>query len=164
MARRWRVSGKYALGTTVDSAKSRAEIEMTLRRYGADGFLYGYEGSRALLRFRAHDRYVSFTLDIPQATEKRFERNGNGYVDTAGRKRAAAAEERRLWRCLLLAIKSKLEVVESGIATFEEEFLAHITLPDGTKVGDWMKPQLHEVYASGAMPTLLPSVRELDAG
>jgi hypothetical protein len=35
------------------------------------------------------------------------------------------------WRALALAIKA----VESGIATFEEEFLAHIALPNGSTVG-----------------------------
>jgi hypothetical protein len=34
----------YAANTTVAPEKSRAEIERTLRRYGADAFSYGYEG------------------------------------------------------------------------------------------------------------------------
>ena len=35
---------------------------------------------------------------------------------------------------MVLAIKAKLEVVESGIASFEEEFLAHIVNAAGVTV------------------------------
>ena len=34
---------KYAATTDVPAEKSRAEIEATLRRYGATGFAYGWE-------------------------------------------------------------------------------------------------------------------------
>jgi hypothetical protein len=47
---------------------------------------------------------------------------------------AIKAEERRLWRCLLISIKAKLEAVGSGIATFDEEFLAHIVTPDNDTI------------------------------
>ena len=55
-----------------------------------------------------------------------------------------------------LAIKAKLEAVEAGISSFEEEFLAHVVLPDGSTFGAWAKPQLAAVYAGGSMPALLP--------
>jgi response regulator RpfG family c-di-GMP phosphodiesterase len=45
------------------------------------------------------------------------------------------AETRRRWRCLAMVIKAKLEVVASGISSFEEEFLAHVMLYDGRTVG-----------------------------
>ena len=52
--------------------------------------------------------------------------------------------------------KAKLEAVESEITTFEEEFLAHILLPDGQTAGDYLLPQLERVYETGKMPTMLP--------
>jgi hypothetical protein len=63
---------------------------------------------------------------------------------------------RARWRALALVIKAKLEAVESGITTFEEEFLAHIVLPDGTTLGQWAAPRLAHVYDTGAMPPMLP--------
>ena len=63
---------------------------------------------------------------------------------------------RRLWRSMLLVIKAKLEAVNSGIVTIEQEFLAHIVLPDGSVVGDWAADQLKQVYGGGQMPALLP--------
>ena len=46
--------------------------------------------------------------------------------------------------------------VASGITTLEEEFLAHIYLPDGRTVGEFMRPQLEESYSTGRMPPMLP--------
>jgi hypothetical protein len=34
---------KFAENTSVSAERSRAEIEKTLRRYGADQFMYGWE-------------------------------------------------------------------------------------------------------------------------
>lgn len=99
-----------------------------------------------------------FVLQLPDKTEKIFT---HGY---AGKGRKLSDSEsftkweqacRQKWRCLALAIKAKLEAVESGIATFEEEFMSHIILPDGKTVGQFMKPQIEAAYASGTMPKLL---------
>ena len=63
---------------------------------------------------------------------------------------------RQRWRALALVIKAKLEAVEADITTLEAEFLAHIALPSGATVGEWVGPQLDAVYGSGEMPALLP--------
>jgi hypothetical protein len=70
---------------------------------------------------------------------------------------------RQRWRALALAIKAKLEAVESGIATFEEEFMAYIVLPDGQTVGEFLSPQIEAAYSSGRMPPLLPGIGETSA-
>ncbi len=49
---------------------------------------------------------------------------------------------------------------EAGITSFEEEFLAHIMLPDGTTVGEHTLPQVERAYLCGKMPTLLPGLAE----
>ena len=40
------MAGRYAAQTEVSSDRSRAEIERTLRKYGATAFAYGWEGNR----------------------------------------------------------------------------------------------------------------------
>lgn len=57
---------------------------------------------------------------------------------------------------LALVVKAKLEAVESGISTFEQEFMAHIVLPNGQTTGQWMIPQIEAAYKTGTMPALLP--------
>lgn len=55
------------------------------------------------------------------------------------------------------SIVAKLEAVEAGITEFEDEFLAHIVLPSGNTVGNWVRPQIAKSYATGEMPLMLPS-------
>ncbi|MCH8878151.1 MAG: hypothetical protein IIA89_15260, partial [Chloroflexi bacterium] len=51
---------------------------------------------------------------------------------------------------------AKLEAVEVGIATFDEEFLSYIVLPDNTTVGEHLLPQVAKSYLDGSMPLMLP--------
>lgn len=53
-----------------------------------------------------------------------------------------------------LCLKAKLEAVESGITSFEAEFLAHFVIPGGGTFGEYAIPQLEEASKSGSMPTL----------
>lgn len=150
------MTGTYAKDTAVPVARSRDEIERTLTRYGATAFSYGYDQDRAVVMFQAQGRRVRFDVLVPPLAE---------FGETRDAERARAQVERQRWRALLLVIKAKLEAVAVGIVTFEEEFLAHIVLPDGSKVADWMAPQLEHVYETGEMPDLLPPARRaLEAG
>jgi tRNA-dihydrouridine synthase len=153
----------YAANTDVSTDRSRAEIERTLERYGADGFMYGRDGQHAVIMFRVHGRMIRFILDLPDKDDPAYQKKGiNQY-----RSRQATPDEayeqwdkacRQKWRALALVIKAKLEAVESEIVSFEEEFLAHTVLPDGQTVGQWMLPQVERAYLTGNMPTLLPQL------
>jgi len=152
------MAGRYAEKTDVSSDKSRAEIEGVLRRYGASRFAYGWDDTAAQLGFRIENRDVVFRLPMPDRRDRRFTHTpGRGLL----RSREAQEQEyeqavRQSWRALALVIKAKLEAVAAGITTVEQEFLAHIALPSGGTVGDWVRPQLAEIYESGGMPALLP--------
>lgn len=152
---------RYAAKTEVPAEKSRMEIERTLTRYGADQFIYGWQAGGAILGFRAKGRQVKFMLALPDRDDKAFTHYRQGsYLKP--RTENAAAEQyeqacRQRWRALALVIKAKLEAVESGITCFEDEFLAHIVLPTGQQVGEWLRPQLRLAYERGDMPALLPA-------
>lgn len=146
----------YAENTSVPPDRSRAEIERTLVRYGADQFMYGWEDERALVGFRADGKYVRFELPIPDRDDYRLTERGKARSQASAEK-AYDQAVRQKWRALSLVIKAKLEAVESGIVTFEEEFLAHFVLPDGTTVAKRAVPALEEAYKTGKMPKLLPS-------
>jgi len=154
------VSARYAAGTEVPTDRSRAEIEKTLRRYGATQFLYGWSGNRATLGFSAHGRSIRFELPLPDPNAKEFTR-----TDT-GRQRSQTATEgvyeravRQRWRALALIVKAKLEAVECGITTFEDEFLGSTVLPGGNTVADEVRDGVTEAYATGHVPQLLPDYR-----
>lgn len=150
----------YAKKTTVPVEMSKLEIEKTLVRYGADQFSYGRDDTLglAVIQFRAHGRHLRFVLTLPGATEKRFTHTSRG-KRTADRARGAWEQAcRQKWRALALVVKAKLETVESGIAEFEEEFLAYVVLPDGKTASEWLRPQIEVAYETGAMPRSLPAL------
>jgi hypothetical protein len=154
---------KYAADTSVSSESSRAEIERTLQKYGADQFMYGWDGERAVVGFRMEGRQIRFVLDMPDRNDPEF------WFTPARRNRRSEAQAysaweqatRQRWRALALVIKAKLEAVESGITVFDDEFMAHILLPDGSTVSEFMRPQVEAAYATGQMPSMLPA---LEAG
>lgn len=159
------MSPTYAADTKVSVDRTRAEIERTLARYGASAFSYGYDPDRAVVMFAAHDRHVRFVLHHPPRSDYARTPTGLRRSEAAIDSEHAKAVRQR-WRALALVVKAKLEAVEAGIVTFEEEFLAHVVLPDGRTVGEWAAPQLQETYATGEMPGVLPgaSPRALTQG
>lgn len=151
---------RYAASTEVSSSRSRDEIERTLERYGADQFLYGWKETDALVGFRMNGLQVRFVLPLPARGDKEFtEYMSRGKLwertEEAARKLYEQAVRQR-WRALALVIKAKLEAVESGIAVFEDEFMANIVLPNGRLVGEEVRPAIASAYETGNMPAMLP--------
>jgi len=138
----------FAAKTSVPAERTRAEIERLLVKHGATGFFSASDGSSAMVGFAARQRMVRFTMQIPTLTDLPRNRRNVSANDKRDQ------ETRRRWRCLLLAIKAKLESVESGIETFDQAFLANILAPDGQTLGDAIKPSLDEAYKNGKAPNM----------
>lgn len=148
---------RYAENTSVSVDRSRAEVERVLQRYGASSFAYGWDAGRQMIQFDYSTRRVRIVLDLPDPKAKEFTRTPTGLARSEQASRAAWDQSvRQRWRALVLVIKAKLEAVESGITTFEDEFLAWTVLPSGGTFGEWARPQLDEAYMGGHMPALLP--------
>lgn len=149
---------RYAENTTVSSEKSRGEIEKTLTRYGADQFMYGWRESAAMIAFRAKGRHIRFLLQMPDRTAREITHTPGRGLARGPAEREAAYEQavRQRWRALALCIKAKLEAVEAGITTFEDEFMAQIVLPNGQSMSEHAKPLIARAYETGQMPPLLP--------
>lgn len=136
----------YATRTKVPVDRSRAEIERLLQQAGADQFVMGWSGEKeARVQCRVHAKFLRFVLPMPNREERGF-RSETNYQQ----------EVRRRWRALTLVIKAKLEAVASGISSFEDEFLAHIIMPDGKTVADHARPLIDSAYKSGKVTALLP--------
>jgi len=136
----------FASKTYVPIDRTQGEIKNTLSKYGADGFAYGENRGQSVVMFEMGGRRIKFVLPMPpQPSDRATQASIKTYEQLC----------RTRWRCLLLAIKAKLECVESGITTLEQEFLAHIILPNGQTVGSVMIPQIESSYNNGKMPPLL---------
>ena len=148
---------RYAADTSVSQDKSRSEIEATLKRYGATSFMYATMPTSAVVGFIIEGRQIRFGLPMPDPTDREFTHT----PAKRGPRAPAAAEKaweqagRQRWRALALVIKAKLEAVAAGITTIEDEFLAHTVLPDGSTVGQFVKPQLALAYETRQMPSNL---------
>lgn len=147
---------RYAQNTSVPADRSRAEIDRVLSRYGACGFGYSWERRSvvivpkplhgpqmeerdfAAIVFQFKERRVRLDVPMPTARE-------------AGTTQRAEAQSRQRWRALLLVIKAKLEAVESGISTLEQEFLANIVTESGRTIGEVIVPRLSEAVAAGRL-------------
>ena len=150
----------YAEKTSVSTEKSRADIERTLQRYGADQFMYGYDQNRAVVGFRMAGRQIRFLLPMPDKNSSEFTKTSTGRERKESQAYASWEQAcRQKWRALFLVIKAKLEAVESGISIFDDEFMANIVLPDGRTVSDFMLPQVEAAYENGEMPMMLPDLR-----
>lgn len=148
---------RFAEGTTVSVEKSRAEIEGLIVRYGATSSAFMTGPGKAIIVFEAKQRRVMFTLMLPNLDDRKFGSNGRGTaLSPEGRRKAWEQACRQRWRALALVIKAKLEAVESGITTFEDEFMAHIVMPDGQTVGAHLRPRIAAAYEAGKMVPLLP--------
>ena len=151
---------QYAAKTSVPVAKTKGEIEAIVERYGAAQFTSGWSGDKAAVGFQIAGRLIRFVLILPSKDDKCFTqyvKNGRPY----DRSPEAAIKEweqacRQRWRALLLVIKAKLEAVECGISTIENEFLANIVLPGGQLVGDAVKERIAVAYDTGRCDNLLP--------
>lgn len=148
----------YAKNTSVSVEKSRGEIESILARYGATAFAYATNAGKSMIQFQADDRRIMFVLTLPDPKERRFThtRGGKGHQEWAVEHAYKLWEQscRQKWRCLALAIKAKLESVETGIASFEDEFMAHIVMPDGKTVSHHMRPKIDQAYKTNKLPAL----------
>lgn len=143
---------RFAQGTTVAPEKSRMEVEKFLQKRGAKSFATMNNDQIFAIQFEiksgAATRTVRFIVPRATAPKRGTEQQ---------RKRQVDAEERRRWRALLLVMKAKFEAIESGITTFDREFMAHLVTAAGQTVGDVIAPSLERGLAGeGAAFLALP--------
>ena len=71
---------KYASATKVSTDKSRSEIEKILQKYGATGFMYGWQRTQAIVGFQYNNIHIRFDLPMP-------DKNSDEFIKTPGRKK-----------------------------------------------------------------------------
>jgi hypothetical protein len=139
--------GKYAEGTSVPVERSQVEINKVLTKFGADQLAQASSLSPpgVLMGFRVKGRLIRFHLPMPDA---------KGYRGTPLQiEKEYNAECRRRWRALLLVLKAKLEAVNSGITTFEQEFYAHTVLSTGMTIYESTHKEVNRSLESGKPPS-----------
>jgi len=148
--------GRYAENTKVSLERSQEEIKRVLRKYDADKFGIMEEKTQAHLMFEFRGLLIQMTVKFPDREEFKCTPTGNPRAETAIKTAWDQAVKQR-WRALNLAVKAKLEAVEVGISTIEQEFMAFIMMPDGKNLSDHLLPEIRQIASTGKMPKLLGS-------
>lgn len=140
----------YAAKTSVTVERSKTQIELLLKEFKASAIMMATSDERAMVVFTMADRNIKFILPLPQIAD---------FIGQWKREQYAQATRTR-WRALYLALRAKLEMAATGITTFEDEFLAHIVMPDGQSVGEITRPRIEQAYKSGEVRPLLEGPRQ----
>jgi hypothetical protein len=107
--------------------RSRYELERVLGRYGATDFAFVEADSEAAIRFAIGGRYVHVGLPLPDSSARHFTHTPSGRPrGPEAHERAYEQALREHWRGLLLAVRGKLQSVESGLSTFDDEFASFL--------------------------------------
>lgn len=124
--------------------------------------MYGWNKGGAVVGFVLNNRQLRFVLSMPDRNAREFTHTPTRRTRRTEAQAYEAWEQacRQRWRALNLVIKAKLEAVESGISTFDNEFLAQIMLPNGQTVGEQIHDDIALAYETNAMPALLPAFRK----
>lgn len=152
---------RYAQQTNVAVSKSLEEIRTMILKAGGDKFATAEEDGYARIAFELHDRRVMFELGLPPkdafATRERYGRTVK--ADPAWQMKEWEQACRVQWRALALCIKAKLVSVESDVESFEEAFLAHIVVRDGSgktqRFAEIATKAIADSYLKGRLPPLL---------
>jgi hypothetical protein len=140
---------KFAAKTKVSVKKSRSEIADILDRYGVAAYSFSTNDTQQIVQFIYRTRAIQVIVEVPAHQEfrtpsGRMKKNQDAELEQVVLQR---------WRLLAASIKIKLELVECGQSTIEEEFMSDLLLADGRTVGDYVMKALE----SGNGPRLLQS-------
>jgi len=118
-------------------------VQELLVNYGIDEFFFGTSPRGDGIGFKYEGRVYKHNVPMPDhddyATDKQYEQ-----------------AVRQRWRIFYMSLKMKLEEIQSGGTTFEDQFLAIMVLPDGTTVSDFMRlPENVAMLQKSKMPRLL---------
>jgi len=150
---------RYAENTTVSASQTKYEIEKVLTNHGASHFATFTSPGEAKIGFRFKERNFLIPIPLPDpddkvftlTPEKRFERT------PAQAKKAYEDEINRRWRCMLITVKSAVEMCEMGVFTIEQAFLAWTALPGGQTVGEALETQIDDACRGRGFLALMPA-------
>lgn len=136
---------KYAKNTTVPVARSKQKIEELLESYDIEESLLGRSPRGDGIGWKYQGKVYKMSVPVPDRNDFNTENQFQQAI-------------RQRWRILFMSMKMKFEEIDAGVISFEDQFLAQMSLPDGTTVADFMKlPENIARLEKTKMPKLLTS-------
>lgn len=127
---------KYARNTDVPVRNTKMHIEKLLIDWGIQEFFFGTSPRGEGIGFKYKNNVYRISVPVPE----------DGSEQT----------KRQMWRILFMSLKMKLEEIDAGLITFDDQFLSQKALPDGSTVGEFMKlPENIALLQQSQMPKML---------
>ncbi len=117
---------KYAKNTSVPVARSKQKIEELLVSYGIEEYFSGRSPRGDGIGWKYKGKVYKKSVPTPNHEDYSTE---NQYQQAL----------RQRWRILYMTLKMKFEEIADGGISFEDQFLAQMSLPDGSTVADFMR-------------------------
>jgi len=142
----------YAAKTDVSEHVTQAEIKGLLMKAGASAYGTMDEPGRSMIAFQLNNRRIRFTVPLPNLNDPEIAFTPSKKIRNKAEAQSAYNQViRSRWRALLLCIKAKIEAVEVGISSFDEEFLAHVVTPGGKTVMERIGYDIESLAPSGPL-------------
>ena len=137
---------QFAHDTDVPVARSRAEIEQLLRRWGCERLQWTDNFQEWAATFRFHWTWEGTTyaarLEIRMPPDAVLRAEAKRTITAVQLKARREQRWRSLHRVLFLAIKAQLVAVDAGLVSAVETFLPYLEGPDGRTVAEVALPEL----------------------
>lgn len=157
---------EYAKTSMVSVDKSKNELERIVKRFGAEGYVYGWKAGVVQIVFEVRNYVYNVKLPMVEPDDREFTHTPTGRQRT--KKQATEYYEQEIrsrFRELVLLMKAKFVGIERGITTFDDEFLPKLRLPDGSTFGEWAERELPRVFDTHGTPEfLMPGEQKLLEG
>lgn len=152
----------YASKTSVTVEKSESELRRLLQKHGATAIMVGTqeEPPMASVWFQMEGLNIRLDVPLPSRLEDAVvyaRKNAAGPAPVAVQHKRWDQICRSRWRSVLLLTRAKLEHIELGATTLQEEFLSRIVMPHGRTIGDDMIPQLDGLESVPLLESLTSS-------
>ena len=124
--------GTYAANTSTTIARSKEELERTLKRYGVQHFAYATQPGAIMIAFQHQADKFQIVLPMPDAQHRDFRLTPTGMARSASAQRDLVDKaERQRWRALLAKVKADLELATLTGQPLRTTFAAHLVLGNG---------------------------------
>lgn len=153
-------SWRYAAGTKVPAAKSRAEVAQIVGTFGGTMLTIGWtDPATEAVAFKINGVPVMLKVHHPPKTKATLDSvvQANAALHL---KRVNSIEEAysrevdRRWRCMVIQIKAIATMILDAGVDPVNAFIGQVALPGGITVAERIAPELGEMLESGRMPTL----------
>tara|TARA_R110002095_G_scaffold4257_1_gene11513 strand:- start:4576 stop:5007 length:432 start_codon:yes stop_codon:yes gene_type:complete len=134
------------------------EIKKILKQNGCERIqAYDDDDNGYGFQFIYGNRSIRFGIKYPSMDDRDICKTETGKGRTLAQiEKAYDQEVRRLFRALLMCLRMKFEIVNSGISCFEDEFMSHTVDPNSNQTyGTMLQPLIEERLAGiDTRPTL----------